>query len=232
MALLTEYYGELPQPESGPKKSAAWAARLQEGLEKFKSQVQARYTEGTLQRLLQSSDVRARRAAVLALGMVGSMVSNKTVARMLHDDDRTVQHLAVEALWSLWFRSGTEEQVQELRRLVRLEDAAKALPGMNALIKKAPRFAEAYNQRAILYFRLEEYQRSIADCERTLKLNPVHFGAQAGMAQGFMKLQKPRAALRAFKSALRINPNLDGVEETIQFLEDVLGGEGRRDDKK
>ena len=59
-----------------------------------------------------------------------------------------------------------------------------------------------------------------------------HFGALSGMAQCFLKLRKPKAALKAFRQAFRINPGLEGVEETIRALEDVLGEEGRRDDKK
>jgi Tfp pilus assembly protein PilF len=66
-----------------------------------------------------------------------------------------------------------------------------------------------------------------------LQLNPLHFGAQAGMARCFMRLRKPRAALKAFRRAFEINPNLDGVEEAIRDLESALGEEGSRpDDKK
>ena len=48
---------------------------------------------------------------------------------------------------------------EELQRLVALsaEDEFapdRVLEGFAALIKQAPRFAEAYNQRAIVYFRL------------------------------------------------------------------------------
>jgi tetratricopeptide (TPR) repeat protein len=80
----------------------------------------------------------------------------------------------------------------------------------------------------VVHYRLGQYQKSIADCERTLKLNPYHFGAQSGMAQCFMKLHKPRAALRAFRNAFRINPGLEGIEDTIRALEDVLGEEGKK----
>ena len=38
--------------------------------------VRARYTEGTLQRLVAADDVRIRRAAVLALGLIGTIDSN------------------------------------------------------------------------------------------------------------------------------------------------------------
>jgi tetratricopeptide (TPR) repeat protein len=230
-ALLVEYYNELPQPRAG-ENPQGWAARMQTGLAKFQKNVQARYTEATLQRLLDCPTVEARRAAVLALGLQGSFQSNAVLASMLHDEDRLVQQLAADALWSLWFRADTETHSQELRRLTRQSDPRKAIAGLDALIKRAPRFAEAYNQRAILYFRLEEYQHSIADCEIAIKFNPYHFGAQAGMAQCYMKLKKPRAALKAFRLAFELNPNLDGVEETIHFLEDALGEEGKKDDKK
>jgi Tfp pilus assembly protein PilF len=90
-------------------------------------------------------------------------------------------------------------------------------------VRKAGDFAEAFNQRAVLHFRLGQFREAIADCQRALELNPHHFGAAAGMAQCYMKLKKPRAALRSFRNALRINPNLEDVAETIRALEDVLG---------
>src|SRR5205823_3574179 len=131
---------------------------------------------------------------------------------------RSVRQLAVDALWSLWFRADSGANAQELQRLMRLRDTRKKLSGLNLLVEKAPHFAEAYNQRAILFFHLEELQKSIADCERVVKLNPHHFGAHAGMAQCYMKLGKPRPALKAFRHALRINPGMEGVEETIRAL--------------
>jgi tetratricopeptide (TPR) repeat protein len=227
MALLIEYYRRIPERKDN-EEAETWAVRLQEALDGFKQEVKARYSEGTLQRLVAGPNAEARRAAVVALGLVGTMGSNKAVAQRLHDGDAQVRQLATDALWALWFRAGSDAQNQELQRIMRLRDPDEALQGFQALIKKAPKFAEAYNQRAILWFRLEEYQKSIADCEATLKLNPYHFGAQGGMGQCYMKLRKPRGALKAFKAALRLNPNLEGVEDTIRTLEDVLGEEGKK----
>src|SRR5262245_32557568 len=225
--LLVEYYNELPQPAPGDTPPV-WAARLQAALEEFQEQVKTRYNEATLQHLLENADVKTRQAAVLALGLTGTMESNAALAVMLRDEDRVVKQLAADALWSLWFRADSEANHQALRRLMRQHDAKKALAGLKALIHKAPEYAEAYNQRAILYFRLEEFQQAAADCETVLKLNPYHFGAQAGLAQCYMKLKKPRAALRAFRHALRLNPNLEGVAETIHDLEDAVGEEGKK----
>ncbi len=232
MALLVQYYKELPQRRRG-EKAAEWGPRLQEGLKQYKKMVLARYTEGTLQRLLDSAHTLTRRAAVVALGLVGTIRSNQVVAGMLYDEDGKVRQFAADALWLLWFRADKPENNRELQRLMRLAiddqgDPDKALAGLNALIKKTPRFAEAYNQRAILYYRAEQYDKAIADCEVVLKLNPYHFGAASGLARSYLELKKPRAALKAYRAALRINPGMGEVAQAIRFLENVLGEEGKK----
>jgi tetratricopeptide (TPR) repeat protein len=230
-ALLVEYYEELPEPQGDNLK--AWEGRIRVALEKFKRKVAARYNEGTLHRLLNSTDARTRRAAILALGLMGTMkTSNEAIACMLHDEDRGVRQLAADALWTLWFRADSQSNNAELQRLVDMRDRRKKRECLDALIAKSPEFAEAYNQRAILHFQAEEWSKSIADCERTLKLNAYHFGAAAGMARCYMELGKHRAALKAFRNAHRINPGMEGVEEAIRALENALGEEGKRDDKK
>jgi tetratricopeptide (TPR) repeat protein len=228
---LVEYYNELPEPQDDDPKS--WETRLRNGLEKFKKRVEARYLEGTLHRLLRSTDAQTKRAAVLALGLTGSIKeSNKIIAGMLRDADRGVRQLAADALWSIWFRADTPDNNQELNRLMHLRDRRRKRSGLDALIARSPNFAEAYNQRAILHFQTEEWQKSVADCDRALKLNPYHFGAAAGLGRSYMELGKQRQALRAFRHALRLNPGLEDVEEAIKSLENALGEEGRRDDKK
>jgi len=102
------------------------------------------------------------------------------------------------------------------------------LAGLEVLIQKAPEFAEAFNQRAIIYFRLGQWDKAIADCTHVLKLNPYHFGAASGLAQCYLKQKKLRAALRAYRRAFRINPNLEGVQQVIESLERKLGEEGRK----
>ena len=230
-ALLVEYYQRIPGRRT-KDDAETWRKRQEEGRQKFLHLARKRYNEGTLLRLLESTDAKARRASLLALGQFGSMEGNAAVAARLKDADAEARRLAAEALWALWFRADDEANNRELQRLVRLRDREKAVAGLDALVQKCPRFAEAYNQRAIHYFRMKQFERSIADCEKVLQLNPCHFGALNGMAQCYMQLRKHKAALRAFRAALRINPHLDGVAETIRALENALGEEGRKDDKK
>ncbi|HJT77703.1 MAG TPA: tetratricopeptide repeat protein [Gemmataceae bacterium] len=225
--LLVEFYRELPEPREDDDPQV-WAARMEKALDAFRKKVRGRYTEGTLLHLLDSPDDTARRAAVIALGMVGTMRANEGVAGRLHDDDPALRHLAADALWAIWFRGDSAENARELQKLVRQRDADAALNGLNKLIKKAPQFAEAYNQRAIWYYKLGDLDKAVADCKKVLELNPHHFGAQSGMAQSYLRQRKPREALKAYRAAYAINPNLDGVEESIRALENALGDEGKK----
>jgi tetratricopeptide (TPR) repeat protein len=227
IALLVEYYRQFL-----PQLKRRQGAALQRVLDKFKNKTAARYTEGTLQRLAETADAETRRATVLALGLLGTMTSNEALAERLHDEDGQVRRFAVEALWTLWFRGDDPERGAELRRLIRMSDRADMLCALDALIAQAPEFAEAYNQRAVVHFRNKDFEKSLADCERVLSRNPHHFGALSGMAECFVNLRRPRAALKAYRNAYRINPNLGGVKESIESLEATLGEEGRMDDRK
>src|SRR5262249_34706559 len=117
-ALLVEFYRQLPEPREGDTPKG-WARRLEAALAKFKKHTAARYTEGPLQRLLEGAlSVETRRAAGLALGMLGTMAATPEIAARLHDEDEMVRSLAADALWSIWFRADTTANNQELQRLM------------------------------------------------------------------------------------------------------------------
>jgi tetratricopeptide (TPR) repeat protein len=219
--LLVEMYDRLPQLRPGDDEDL-WAAGVHDALRAFRTSVRQRYNEGTLLRLLGSPDVKARRAAALALGLVGTMESNAAVAAALHDADPLVQKFAADTLWELWFREGTPEQNLRLRDAARNPDAVKARADLDDLIRQAPNFAEGYNQRAIWFFKRGEFARAAEDCEAVLRLNPFHFGAAAGLGQCLVKIGKTRSAIRAFRMALDINPALEHLNDTIRQLERTL----------
>jgi tetratricopeptide (TPR) repeat protein len=229
---LLKYYRRLPQPEhvldadlwdgdlGGDDRAGG---ELAKAVERFRRQVEKWYTEATLGRLLDSGDPEVRRAAVTALSLVGGMNVNAALAARLTDKDEQVRKLASEALWAVWFRGVDESQGQRLQEVLSQPNPRLAIRALDELLRETTDYAEAYNQRAVLYYRIKEYHKAIQDCERALRLNPHHFGAAAGMAQCYVRLKKPRAALRAFRNAYRINPNLDDVRDAIKSLEEVLG---------
>ncbi|MFB3042538.1 MAG: tetratricopeptide repeat protein [Candidatus Poribacteria bacterium] len=93
---------------------------------------------------------------------------------------------------------------------------------LSEVIRLAPEFAEGYNQRAVVYFMLEEWQKSIDDCQKTVELNPYHFGALAGMGHCYIRLGDLKAAMQAYQRALEINPNLYEIADTLLRIQEAL----------
>ncbi len=193
-----------------------------QNLDKFRQNVTARYTEGTLSRLLRAGSPQARRAAVLALGITGSFRVNSSVGRSLRDPDPTVRALAQSALWAIWFRADTPENnvmLEQVQMLIGRESYREAAILASRLIERAPNFAEAYNQRAITHFAEKRFEESAEDCQRVLARNPYHIGALSGMGQCYLILGRRADALATFKQALKVQPYSVDLRERIALLE-------------
>jgi tetratricopeptide (TPR) repeat protein len=191
-------------------------------VETFRRRVLSRYTEGTLARLALSGDEPSRRAAVLALGLVGSIQSNPIVGRALRDPDPIVRRLAQNALWAIWFRADSPQNNASLERIRllnerhQLDDAVRAA---TQLIDRAPHFAEVYNQRAIAFFGMGRYAESAADCRLVIERNPFHIGALAGLGKCYLEMGRRSDALETFRKAFELQPFDDDLRQTIQVLE-------------
>jgi len=199
----------------------------------FRDRVAARYNEGTLCRILSlSADVAARRAAVISLGILGSFdQSNTALGRALSDRDMAVRSMAEDALWAIWFRADTPEHnhiLDTVRLAIGREQLVQAEMLVTRLIAAAPNFAEAYNQRAIIYFHQGRFAESVQDCQRALSRNPYHFGAVSGMAQCQLQLKRPHDALKSLRRALKLQPYHTSLRETIGILESEIEPDGSR----
>jgi tetratricopeptide (TPR) repeat protein len=79
---------------------------------------------------------------------------------------------------------------------------------LDDIIADHPTYAEAWNQRATMYFLLGDYEHSLADIEKTLQFEPRHFGALAGRAVIHKNQGKDELALEDIVAALAIHPFL------------------------
>lgn len=127
----------------------------------------------------------------------------------LKNPEEQIRNQATAALWKSWFsQKGLQglkllQQAQVYLQNNQVEAAQKMLTD---IVSTQPDFAEAWNQRAILYYSLKEYQLSVADCEQVVKLIPYHFGALHGMGLCQAALGNYREAILAFRRALEIQP--------------------------
>jgi tetratricopeptide (TPR) repeat protein len=202
-------------------------------VDEFRNRVALRYNEGTLGRILAGShDVSARRAAVLSLGILGSFAqSNAALGKALRDDDIAVRGMAEDALWAIWFRADSPENNQALERVrhsISREQLEQAETLVNHLIADSPNFAEAYNQRAFVYFLQGRFAESAQDCHQVLARNPFHIGAVEGLAKCQLGLNRPRDALKSLRRALKLRPHNTALRESIHELETQIESEGPR----
>jgi tetratricopeptide (TPR) repeat protein len=90
---------------------------------------------------------------------------------------------------------------------------------LDNLIAAFPDWPEAWNKRAVLAFIARQDARCLADLEKTLELEPRHFGAISGFAQLCARNQRPIEAKAALSVALSIDPHLKGLREMMQTLD-------------
>ena len=174
---------------------------------------------------LSAADAQARRDAATRLGEVGTMADATLLVVVLRDPDEEVRARAEQAMWSIWARSG-DEQVDRLYQAGVLQMSAgelqQSIATFTRIIELQPDFAEGWNKRATLYFIVGDLRKSLADCDEVMKRNPQHFGALAGYAQIYFRLEYYDRALEYSRRALAINPNLDGVRSNMELIERML----------
>ena len=140
----------------------------------------------------------------------------------------SIAHATEQQIWTIWHEAPDIPEVAEImeRGLQFMREArlGEALIAFDAAVKKAPRFAEAWNKRATIQYLRGEYAQSIADVRKTLALEPRHFGALSGLGLIYLKLDRKAEALAAFEAALKVHPFLP-VRFEIDFLREAVEGE-------
>lgn len=192
------------------------------------SMIKSRWSAQQIVDLLKSRHCDARKVAALALGLVGGKCCLEPLSDQLKDPDPMVNEMAEHALWSIWFRSGCSDancQLQKGAKAMDQADYPRAVEHFSRAIAMDPRFAEAFNQRAIAHYLLEHWEQSIADCRMAVELMPCHFGAWAGMGHCHAHEGRLSEALRCYRRALEINPHLTCLEEACGELERQIRGE-------
>lgn len=180
---------------------------------------------------LKNADPQERRRGALGLGLMGRPDDAPALVAALRDSDDTVRTIAEDALWAVWSRSG-DARVDELFKHgvseMSAEHLSEAIATFTKVIDLKPDFAEGWNKRATAYYLAGDYRRSLADCDEVIKRNPQHFGALSGYGQIYLRLDRPDKALEYFRRALAVNPNLDGVPDLIERLEELDAQRRRR----
>lgn len=126
-----------------------------------------------------------------------------------------------------WAKSGSAAMDLLLKRgedAMDVDDIDAAIEHLRALTDHAPDFAEGWHALAIAYYRVDMFGPAADALERTLALNPDHFGALRGLGAIFEQVDKPDLAYDAYSRVLTLRPHDSDVIEALERLERRVTG--------
>jgi tetratricopeptide (TPR) repeat protein len=119
--------------------------------------------------------------------------------------------LLEKKIWSIWNEHPTNNKLTERLKfgieLMQYGDYNYALKVFDNIIITDPRWSEAWNKRATVYFLMNQFTNSLGDIDKVLNIEPRHFGALSGQARIYIKLQKYEKAIKSIERALKFYPS-------------------------
>ena len=140
-------------------------------------------------------------------------------------DTKNENELAVltSLIWTIWYEAEdyeTQILFNQGTDLLGSNSYEESLDIFNSVILKSPNFAEGWNKRATLHFLMGNYDESIKDINKTLSLEPRHFGALDGLGQIYYELQNFTDAINVYKRLLIIMPHSSNAKRMLEIIND------------
>lgn len=129
-----------------------------------------------------------------------------------------------QRIWTYWTTPPDPQLAGRLGEALaarRLGDIPGAIVLLTRLIEDYPTYAEGWNQRATMYYLLNDFEASLADIEKVLEFEPRHFGALSGRAMIYLQQRKRALAIKDMAAALALHPFLNERQLFPELLQDV-----------
>ena len=114
-------------------------------------------------------------------------------------------------IWRIW-TAPKDKTLSKLMTIAFNQIESKAyissVKTLDAIVKKFPKYAEGWNQRAIVHYQLNNFDKSLKDIEKVLKLEPRHFGAYSGRSMIYLSRGKHKLATKDILKGMRYHPYL------------------------
>ena len=150
---------------------------------------------------------------------------NKLFDQLEKVNNYKTAELLEKKIWSLWNEHPNNDKLTEKlefgTELMQYGDYDYALKVFNNVLNTDPDWSEAWNKRATVFFLMNHYKESLDDIEKVLEIESRHFGALAGQARIFIKLQEYEKAISSLQTALNFYP-LFKSGELISEIEKLI----------
>ncbi|MEM6621274.1 MAG: hypothetical protein AAF674_03530 [Pseudomonadota bacterium] len=112
-------------------------------------------------------------------------------------------------IWSIWAEA-PDATAQELLDFgmtrIRWGEFGEAEKALSRLVTYCPDYPEGWNQRAFARFLMRDYDGAMSDLDRTLELEPRHFGALAGQGLTLLSQGDREQGMEALRRAVNVHP--------------------------
>jgi tetratricopeptide (TPR) repeat protein len=128
-------------------------------------------------------------------------------------------------IWDIWSITDNQETqiiFDEANQFMDVGELDNAIELFTKVVKQSPEFAEGWNKRATVYFLKGELNRSISDIEKTLNLEPRHFGALDGLAEIYLMQDDLVGAAVIYRRILEIIPSSKKSQDRLKLINDLL----------
>ena len=128
-------------------------------------------------------------------------------------------------IWDIWSIADNQETqiiFDEANQFMDVGELDNAIELFTKVVKQSPEFAEGWNKRATVYFLKGELNKSISDIEKTLNLEPRHFGALDGLAEIYLIQDDLLGAAVIYRRILEIIPSSKKSQDRLKLINDLL----------
>ncbi|HEY7998156.1 MAG TPA: tetratricopeptide repeat protein, partial [Pseudolabrys sp.] len=95
---------------------------------------------------------------------------------------------------------------------------------LDGVIKIKPKYVEAWNRRATIYYMKKDYGRALADIREVLRREPRHFGALSGLGLIMQDIGDDKQALEVYRRALEVYPRIQRIPDIVKTLQEKVEG--------
>lgn len=141
--------------------------------------------------------------------------------RLAKAKDRDEARGLVGAIERVWSRSGSDTAdllMERVTALFRQKDFKIARDMLDRLTEIEPQWSEVWSRRATTRFMDRDYAGAMEDLAHVLRIEPRHFMALVGVGSILEREENKAQALRVFRRALEINPQLDEIRSKVEKL--------------
>ena len=160
-----------------------------------------------------------------AASVLADVRGEEQLLRALKAEDPATSEAARRAVEYVWFNAAGREAYERMQAAFSAEekeDYTQAIKILDDLVAKFPHYAEAWNRRASVHWQMGQYDKSMADCRRALKLNPHHYGALQGQGVCLLKMGDLLEACKSLRESLKIAPHDAATRQTLRKCEELL----------